>query len=41
LADGITALTAASAEAMIGAANVPAVRCPDISLYLLFCALLI
>jgi hypothetical protein len=40
LADGAT-LLAAPAEAMIGAAEVPAAQCPDVPLYLLFCALLI
>jgi hypothetical protein len=40
-ADGVTSLAAAPAEAMIGAADVPAVWCPHVPLYLLFCALLI
>jgi hypothetical protein len=41
LADGVASLTAAPAEAMIGADGVPAVRCTDVPLYLLFCTLLI
>jgi hypothetical protein len=41
LADGVTSLVAAPADVIIGAADVLAVRCPDIPLYLLFRALLI
>jgi hypothetical protein len=41
LADGVASLAAARAEAVIGAADVPAVRCSDVPLYVLFCALLI
>jgi hypothetical protein len=38
---GAISLAAAPAQAMIGAAEVPAVRCPDVPLYYLFCALLV